>query len=269
MLFILEDAIDWAIEQVDSLFQLYLAYFHFLPPHDPYLPRQDFIGKFEDDQFSPVEKPEGFASEGFKQKALNKNRLLYDEYLAYADSEFGRLVSAMQKNGSFENTYLIFTSDHGELFERGIRGHVTPVLYEPIVHIPLIISRPGIDNRLDVYDRTSCVDVLPTLLDIYHQPIPEWCEGQILPSFAAQGSDAERTIFAMENKSSPKFGPITSGTFMGIRGDYKLIHYMNNGGPKQGELYNLKDDPEELDNQVTTQRSIAEALYNEIAEKLN
>jgi arylsulfatase A-like enzyme len=269
VIFILEDSINWAIEQVKSLPQPYLAYFHFLPPHDPYLPTRDFIGKFRGDGYFPVEKPKSFASLGLEQKALNNNCLLYDEYLAYADFEFGRLVSEMQKNGLLDTTYLILTSDHGELFERGISGHVTPVLYESIVHIPLIISRPGIDTRMDIYDQTSCIDVLPTILNIYGQPIPQWCEGRILPSFASQDSSIERAIFAMDNKSNPKYGPITSGTLMAIQGNYKLINNMNNGGPVEGELYNLKNDPEELENLVNSQRSITESLRKALSEKFN
>ena len=63
-----------------------------------------------------------------------------------------------------DDTYVIVTSDHGEMFERGIRGHVTPTLYEPVIRVPLLIAKPGQREREDVYAPTSCVDLLPTLL---------------------------------------------------------------------------------------------------------
>lgn len=265
--FLMEDSIDWAIEQAKTLPQPYLAYFHFLPPHGPYTPRRDFLNIFKDRLSFPI-KPESFASEGFKQPALRLNRILYDEYLAYADSEFGRLFDAMEKNGSLDNTYLILTSDHGELFERGIRGHVTPVLYEPIVHIPLIISKPGGRAREDVNVKTSAVDLLPTILNIYGQPIPGWHEGQVLPTFADNRPEEDRTVFALDSKDSPKHGPVTTGSFMAMQGDYKLLHYESSRETPPGdELYNLASDPEELENLIATDPAAAQ-LKEQLTQKL-
>ena len=266
--FILEDAINWTIEQVKTLHQPYLAYYHFLPPHEPYTPSKDFMGIFSDN-LSPADKPESFASEGFKQRDLNRDRRFYDQYIAYADSEFGRLVDAMLQTGALDNTYVILTSDHGELFERGIRGHVTPVLYESIVRTPLIISRPGVNTRQDVFTQTSSVDLLPTIQSIYGQPVPEWCEGQLLPTFAAQESTAERAIFAMDSKDSPKHAPMTKGSFMVIDGNYKLLHYMDTKALSiEDELYDIQKDPEELENLVKTHSSTAAELQNQLEQKL-
>jgi arylsulfatase A-like enzyme len=266
--FRLEDSIDWTIEQVNTMQQPYLAYFHFLPPHGPYTPRYDFLGMFQDN-FSPPVKPESFASEGFDQPVLDYNRLKYDQYLAYADSEFGRLVSAMEASGALDNTCLILTSDHGELFERGIRGHVTPVLYESIVRVPLVIARPGSKEHQDVFDHTSCIDLVPTLMHIYGQNIPEWVEGRILPTFNAPTSSQERTIFTMDSKGGSRHGPLTTGTFMSINGDYKLIHYIKPlGETVEDELYDLAKDPEELENLITTRGSTAAELQDQLAAKL-
>ncbi len=267
--FVLEQSVDWAVQQVKTIPQPYLAYFHFLPPHGPYTPRSDFLGKFLNDNYSPVNKPDSWASEGFKPGALNREHRIYDEYLAYADAEFGRLVDALEKDGVLDNTVVILTSDHGELFERGIRGHVTPVLYESIVRIPLIISRPGVNKRQDVFTQTSCVDLLPTIQSIYGQPVPEWCEGQVLPTFAAQESTAERTIFAMDSKDSPKHAPMTRGAFMAINGNYKLVHYLDTKPlPFDDELYDIQKDPEELENLIKTQSATAAELQNQIEQKL-
>jgi arylsulfatase A-like enzyme len=267
--FILEDAINWTIEQVKTLPQPYQAYYHFLPPHEPYTPGKDFMGIFTDNLSYP-DKPESFASEGFRQKDLNRDRRFYDQYIAYADAEFGRLVDAMKQSGALDNTYVILTSDHGELFERGIRGHVTPVLYEPLVHIPLIISKPGNNTRQDVTTRTSCLDLLPTIHSIYGQPVPEWSEGQVLPTFATQAPAAERPIFAMDSKDSPKHAPVTKGSFMVIDGDYKLLHYMDTkASTPADELYDIVKDPEEMDNLIETHSPIAAELKNELLQELH
>ena len=145
-----------------------------------------------------------------------------------------------------ENTYLIITSDHGQLFERGIHGHLNPTLYEPLIHIPLIIHAPGQKKRKDVWTPTSMIDIMPTLLHLSKQDIPSWCEGQILPGMGGK-DDFERAIFAVEAKENPKFAPIETGTLSIIRWPYKLIHYRGYPGFDDiSELYNLENDPEEL-----------------------
>jgi arylsulfatase A-like enzyme len=261
-----EDSIDWAIEQIKTMPQPYLAYFHFLPPHEPYTVRRDFKDLFNDD-YAPPEKPESFVSEGKRQKNLDMNRRRYDRYIAYLDSEFARLFGEMEQSGQLENTTLILTADHGELFERGILGHVAPVMYEPLVHIPLVIFRPGQSSRQDVIERTSSTDVLPTILSVYNQPTPEWSEGQILPTFQAQKTNSDRTLYAMDCKSASKHGELTSGTYMAFQGDYKLVHYMED--PDQNELFNLANDPEELENLIKSEPAIAADLMGQLTDKLN
>ena len=69
------------------------------------------------------------------------------------------------------------------MFERGILGHMTPSMHQPVIHTPLVIFPPKQTTRLDIYQPTSAVDLLPTLARIAALDIPTWAEGQILPSF--------------------------------------------------------------------------------------
>jgi len=219
--FTLEKGIDWCIDQLDRLPQPYLAYLHFLPPHNPYFTHKDNIHQFKDD-FVPVKKPRHrFSEKSNTRKYLKQRRKEYDEYLAYADSEFGRLYDHLEKSGELDNTYIIFTSDHGELFERGIMGHITRTLYEPLIRVPLFISKPGQTEREDIYSLSSGVDLLPTLLHIMGQTIPGWCEGHILPGFTEEISLDEREIFVIEAKKNPQLAPLNTGTFAMIKGSHK------------------------------------------------
>jgi arylsulfatase A-like enzyme len=265
--FLLEDSIDWILEQTRTQLKPFLAYYHLLPPHSPYTPRKDYMAIF-DNQYVPLEKPQSFASSGIEQTDLNKERLLYDRFIANVDAEFGRLISGLQQAGLLGNTYVILTSDHGELFERGIWGHITPVLYEPIVHIPLIIYQPGGRPHHDVYEYTSSIDLLPTLRNIYGLPIPDWCEGQVLPLSEKSPAIGERGIYAMDSKESSRHAPITDGTFMVIREDYKLVHYMGSIETPTDELYNLANDPEEMDNLIEIESSRADDLRQQLTYKL-
>ena len=269
LFFVLEDAIDWMKAEVGRFPQPFLGYFHLLPPHEPYTTRRDFVDVFKDG-WKPIAKEPGIGNEGHSDQFLNNQRRAYDEYLAYTDSEFGRLLDFMEQSGILDNTYVILTSDHGELFERGIRGHVTPTLYEPLIRVPLLISKPGQKQGEVVDTPTSCVDILPTLLHITGQSIPNWAEGRILPTFVDQTTDGEHMVFAMEAKGNPKQAPLAKATLAIIGNQQKLVHYFGYGGKAKDryELYNLVDDPEELEDLYTDGKSPAKDLQDQLAEKL-
>jgi arylsulfatase A-like enzyme len=266
--YMLEDATDWVQNQISNVHQPFLGYFHFLPPHEPYNPRKDFINIFSQ-EWQPVSKPQHLFSQGLSDKEVNRHRMNYDEYIAYADAEFGRLVEYMGNNGLLDNTILVMTSDHGEMFERGILEHITSTLYEPITRVPLVISRPGQDTRIDVHTATSCVDLLPTLLHASGQPVPEWSEGVVLPTFSDAESDPERSVYTVEAKSNPKASPLSKGTVAMVKDRYKLIYYFGyDGFDDQYELYDLNNDPEELDDLYAESNSVARELSAELQGKL-
>jgi arylsulfatase A-like enzyme len=257
--FLLEDAVDWTMQELAEIQQPYLAYLHFLPPHDPYHARREFIGLFDGSEIA-APKPHHALSEAVDEEFLVNACREYDEYIAYTDAEFGRLLDFLQRSGMLETTSVVVTSDHGELFERGIWGHITPVMFEPLVWIPLLISIPGQRGRTDVRIPTSSVDVLPTLLHLAGLPTPDWSEGEVLPGIAGRQAEG-RPIYCMDAKESSRFGPLTRRTVSVIRGDHKLTHYL--GYPEYDdmyELYDLSNDPEELDNVYTPSNAIARGL---------
>jgi arylsulfatase A-like enzyme len=267
--YILEDAMDWMIAELAALPQPNLVYFHFMPPHEPYSPRREFIGLF-DDGYVPVSKPASKFSQDKDVSLLLQRRREYDEYIAYVDSEFGRLIDHLEREGVLDDTLVIFTSDHGELFERGILGHTTETLYEPLIRVPLIISKPEQTQRQDVFTPTSCVDLLPTLQHFYHREIPAWCEGEILPTFGDQQGRDDRSVYAVETRRNSKYAALSTGTIALIKNRYKLIHYFGyEDAENEYELFNLANDPEELEDLYPLEKAIATALQNELMTKLD
>ena len=271
--FILEDAVDHLLEKVSTLPQPFLGYFHFFPPHGPYRTREEFVDIFADDGFTPPEKPQHifFREDTDKHKNRNKRRL-YDEFIRYADAEFARFYDHLEASGQLENTWLILTSDHGELFERRILGHDTPVLHQPVIQIPLLIFEPGRSTRLDIYENTSSIDVLPSLLHLNGQEIPDWIEGELLLPFSNAKPKPDRDIFALEGKLNPQNGPITRATAMLVRGNLKLIYYF---GYKELEdtgdlieMYDLQTDPEEMNNIYLAQKDLGDELLRVIQAKI-
>ena len=243
--FVMEDAIDWLIAELGHLPAPYFTYFHLMPPHEPYTPRKEFVDVFRDGKIFPA-KPVTVFSDDVPEEKLNTVRQRYDEYLAYADAEFGRLYDALKQSGELENTYLILTSDHGQLFERGIHGHITPALYSPVLQVPLLVAKPGQKERQDIYDLTSATDLLPTLLHVLGAPVPEWIEGSVLPGLGGAGSPG-REVFAIEAQESPSQKTLNKATMALVNDEYKLIHYFGyDEVPERFELYHLRDDPLEM-----------------------
>lgn len=268
--FVLEDAIDGIIGTLKSVPQPYLGYFHLLPPHEPYRPHRDFIGLF-DDGWTPEQKEEDVFSGKIPEKKLRQFRTEYDEFLAYADAHFGRLIDYLDRSGRLEDTIVVFTSDHGQMFERGIHGHVSETLYNPLLHVPLLISLPGQGSRRDVTSPTSCVDLLPTLLRVTNQAVPEWCEGQALALDGPPANGEERAVFALEAKRNPKHAPLTTATASVIRGQSKLIGYYGYGqsDDERYQLFDLANDPGEMNDLYNSRSSLAMELRRELRGKLD
>ena len=267
LFFILEQVFDGVARQILDLQEPFVGYFHFWSPHEPYFPQRRFIGMFDDD-WLPVLKSRHPLSQGLAEEGVNQSRREYDEYVAHVDAEFGRLYDYLDGEGILDTSYLIVTSDHGQLFERGDNGHVTPLLYEPIIHIPLIISAPGQSTREDIHSPTSCVDVLPTLLKLTGGSAPDWLEGNLLPGLGGE-EGGDQAVFAMEAKKNPSLSPITQATFAMLKGDYKLIWYLGYPGYEDVyELYDLKTDPEELDDLSKSHSEILLSMASELKQRL-
>jgi arylsulfatase A-like enzyme len=266
--FLLEHVIDGIMALLSTARQPFLAYLHLFPPHEPYRPRREFLGMFDDNYTSLTKEPHPL-SPGHPQEALNRWRTEYDEYIAYVDAEFGRLHSFLSEAGMLDNSYVMVTSDHGQLFERGVHGHVTELLYDPVIHIPLLISRPGQRQGEDVHVPTSTVDLLPTVLHVLGKSVPDWCEGEILPPLGGEPGGDERSVLSVEAKRNPAHRPLSVGTIALIRGRHKLIHYFGyEGYEDEYELYDLTNDPEERENLYSQKRSLAADLQHELSEKL-
>ncbi len=268
ILYPLGDTINWIMDYVQSMPQPFIAYMHMMPPHDPYNPSNEFVAMFYDG-WQPLEKPTHFFKEGHSQDKLNLERIYYDQFVAYVDAEFGRLYDFLEVEGILDHSYVVFTTDHGEMFERGIWKHITPTLYEPIIRVPLLISSPGQDQRHDVYASTSAVDLLPTLLHVTGRPVPEWSEGVILPPYTDDEPDGDRSIFVVEGKSNPKTAPMIKATMAMIKGPYKLIYYKGyEDFDDIYELYDLANDPDEMDDLIDVEKSLAADLKNELLREI-
>jgi arylsulfatase A-like enzyme len=271
-LFLLEDATDWMIKQASQWPRPYLGYFHMFPPHDPYVIRNDFAPLFHNDGYKSIRKPKHFFTQIklTKEKKLDELRLAYNQAIRYVDAEFGRLMENLEEQGELKNTWVIMTSDHGEMFERGLLEHIRPVFYDPIIKIPLLIFKPGQSNRVDIHTPTSAVDVIPTLLYLSGKPIPKHLEGKILPPFF--NPPVDRSVFAMDAQYNPPTEKMSLYTAMHLKWPYKFTQYYGYAQLPDNEpyfeLYDLENDPEEMENLYESKPTIAAELREELKQEI-
>lgn len=265
--FSLEDLFSGLTTLIPSLSEPFFTYLHLYPPHAPYRATKRFDSKFIDGWW-PEEKPVHRFSDGFSESKITSTRRSYDEYIASIDWEFGNLLDAWESAGIFDNSYVIITSDHGELFERGETRHTTPLLYDPVVHIPLLISAPGQKTRRDIYSPTNAVDILPTLMQLTGKSIPIQTEGRPLPGFGGV-EDYERSTFTIEAKHNPAFTPLKKATIAMRQGNQKLIYYTGYEAEDSFELYDLENDIEELRDLAPDQPAILKVMKEELLDSLS
>ena len=248
--FLLEDLVNWLSVQIPALPKPSFSYIHAFPPHDPYHPRAEFIGMFGGDGWSSPKKPIHSLSEGINREVSTILRTEYDEFIAYTDAELGRLIANLEQSGSLEDSWLVITSDHGEMFERGFKMHNQPSLYEPVVKIPLLISAPGQRSRQDIHNVTNSIDLLPTLLNVIGSALPEHLEGKVMPPFGNEFGENDRSTFIVQAKGNDQRNQINKGCVAINKHGFKLSQFFGYSQDDQNgfELYDLQNDPEELEN---------------------
>jgi len=121
---------------------------------------------------------------------------LYDAELGFIDRELGRLFAELRSRSA--PTYVIFTADHGSLFgdlQAGRPHHYGDDLSTAVLHVPLIVSGPGVKPRR-IVGLASTMDILPTVTDLLHVPNKLEVEGESLwPEILAGSAHTDRVLF--------------------------------------------------------------------------
>lgn len=243
--------------------------------HTPLQAKEEKIKKYEQKQKQmEFSGPEYITKDGTTK--MRQDNAIYAAMIESMDESLGQLVNSLKQEGIYNNTIIVFTSDHGGLSNRGVnskrdlatsnmplragKGHV----YEGGAKVPFFVYWPGMVKPGTFSEQVTVnTDIFPTLLDMAGIPIKQevHLDGiSMLP--ALQGNKPkERTLFW----HSPVGRPESTGdeNCSAIRdGDYKLIDFYDQ---EKLELYNLKSDPYETNNLVPADNKLAKMLH----EKLN
>ncbi|AWW32772.1 sulfatase [Echinicola strongylocentroti] len=181
------------------------------------------------------------------------------------DDQLGKVLQKLEKMGELDNTYIIYTSDHGMSIGRhGLMGKQN--LYEHTWRVPFIVKGPGIQPGRRVEGNIYLLDVLPTLCDLAGIAIPETVEGA---SFKPVLMGQKETIREVQ------YGVYCGGTKPGMRtvrkGDWKLIKYdVMDGEVRETQLFNLAENPHEFlpEHQRAAKMETNLATHPEYSDKL-
>ena len=122
-------------------------------------------------------------------------RELHDYYAVITGLDFhiGRLVRKLKVLGEFENTIIVFSSDHGlALGSHGLMGKQS--LYEHSMKSPLFFTGPGI-SRGGSDALVYLLDIYPTVCDLIGSPVPPGLDGQSLSPIMAGRADKVRRLY--------------------------------------------------------------------------
>ncbi len=178
----------------------------------------------------------------------------YDEEVALADEQVGRVLDALEERGLAERTIVVLWSDHGEAFgEHGAFGHTT-TLYEEELRAVTLIRAPSIAPRV-VTARVGLIDLFATVLNLVRRPTPRPVASRSLVPLMTGAADdfGDRALIA-EILPDGRF-PFDRKCI--LRGQYKLHWWVREG---RVALFDLDADPGEREDLSAREPEIAEEL---------
>jgi len=255
-----QDIFSWLDSHRDKPFFLFVNY---MDCHRPYntTPHKEFM-----DPPAPLDANQSLdllrrqvMSDGVVPPDLVQTvRDQYDTAVYNLDLAFSRLIDKLHKLGIYDRSLIIFTSDHGEYFGEHLLVEHSKDIYQPCLHIPLLVKKPG--------QRTPSVDDTPiSLVDVPYL---------VVSTFSGSWAKAHKQRFPRRPGSHPliaenyytrahdlfhqSWGPRFNRVRRAIyQWPYKLIL----SSDQQHELYHLDQDPGETDNLIhrDNQRVVAMA----------
>ena len=179
-----------------------------------------------------------------------RTTLRYWAYCSYVDDLYGHVLRRLDELGELENSFIIYTSDHGDMLGQRFHRFSKICLYEGCVRVPIIIAGVGVpEERRGTIDHrlAELVDIVPTLMCMVGgRPDSRWVGLDLLRPEARIGQFCEHHGSGFETE------PIAPA-YMWRNHEWKLILYMAgalNGAPGRlndlrGEFYHLQSDPHE------------------------
>ena len=229
-------------------------------PHYPLTVPNEILAKYKGKIPAP-EIPDGYLEnlplnyrhlrndrklENIPASTIQLARECYYAKVEWMDSVMGTVIETMRKSPLYENTIIIYMSDHGEnLGEHGMWWKNT--LYDTGSRVPLIISYPKKWKGGQVlHEASGTVDLVQTIAEMAGAKTPADWDGNSMLSWINNTETKWKDLAITEY-----YGPyLSSGMSMIRMGDWKYVYHTrpDKNHPAELELFNLKSDPKELHN---------------------
>jgi arylsulfatase A-like enzyme len=253
------------------------AYTTVLHPHTPYFPPKKYVDRvFKGERIHPqaLDIQANFHAYangdlGDTRQGLESLKKLYMADLLYGDEQLGTFTQRLQDAGILDDSILIVTSDHGEMFgEHGLANHGATV-WEELFSTPLLIRYPKKIAAGTVVRRlTSALDILPTVFDLLGKR--EWLEGRtvldgeaIRPEMGADDRtlviDSPPAVLPERFRKYPNVLYMLSIISRAVRTSSLKYIWQSNG---QHFLFRVGDPEDEAHNQYQQLRGEAERLHS-------
>lgn len=229
----------------------FFMYIAFNAPHDPRQSPREYVERYP---LSKISLPKNYLPEYPYKDAIGCGRSLRDERLApfprtpyaiqvnrqeyfaiitHLDAQIGRILDALQQAGEAENTYVIFSADHGlAVGHHGLLGKQN--MFDHSVRVPFIIRGPEVAANRKNTKPIYLQDVMPTTLEL---------AGIKKPSHVQFRSIWPLLKGKRENHYEAIYGAYMQSQRMVVVDGYKLILYPN---IKKTLLFDLHSDPNEM-----------------------
>lgn len=219
-----------------------------------------------DKHYDPIIKnfmqhpPEGKDLDKFKYQRYMRD---YLACIQSVDDNVGRVLDYLEENGLADNTLIVYTSDQG--FYTGEHGWFDKrFMYEESLRTPLVMDLPeGYQKTGEITEMVQNIDYAPTILDVAGVDVPADIQGEsMVPLFKGTDHPDWRSAIYYHYYEYPNEHAVKR--HYGIRTNrYKLIHFYYD--VDQWELYDLKNDPYEMNNIYDTADS---ALISGLKQRL-
>jgi arylsulfatase A-like enzyme len=232
------------------------AFFHTYEIHSPYRPPKGYkkiFGEFKSD-FKPT-SPNLLKivrdSSKLSDSDIDFLKAMYDCEIRYTDDILRNFFKELRRIHFLKNYIVIITADHGEEFgEHGGLLH-RGLLYDELLHVPLIFIGNSVKKGVINHDLVNSVDIMPTIL----------AYAGIKTVIPMEGRDLLSPTGISENQEQMVFSQIGRVRYSIRTHEWKLIESFS---PYELELFNLKKDPHELKNIANEYPELRERFKDKI-----
>ncbi|HMQ24649.1 MAG TPA: sulfatase [Acidimicrobiales bacterium] len=189
-------ATEWLATSADA-HDRWLLFVDEFDPHEPFDTPEPWAGIYDPDWDDPLIIWPPYSTDTVANGVLTERqarhvRANYGSKLTMIDHWFGRLLDELDRQGRWDDTAVIVTTDHGHyLGEHDVFGKPGVPLYEPMSHIPLLVAWPGM-KRGTCDALTTSVDLHATLADVFGVTVEHRTHGHSLVPLLEGTADAVR-----------------------------------------------------------------------------